>query len=97
MSEAFRHPLLSVYEDPAIRIDSSHNVVIDMLVRFGFLMAGFLVYLIVRKYRTMLPFQREVLVLFLCYFFFNIPVLVHFLILIIVLSLNRTSDTHRLS
>ncbi len=92
MSEAFRHPLLSVYEDPAIRIDSSHNVLVDMLVRFGFLITAFLVYLVVRKYRTLLPFQREVLVLFLCYFFFNIPVLIHFLVIILILAAAPVSE-----
>lgn len=34
VSEHFRHPLLSIYEDPAYRIDRSHNVFIDFALHF---------------------------------------------------------------
>lgn len=88
VSELFRSPELSVFEDPAFRIDRSHNVWIDTILHFGIPLGGFIIYTIFSQWRKLSLDQREVLVLFSIFFFFNIPVLVHFILLIQILTLH---------
>jgi hypothetical protein len=44
VSELFRRPELSIFEDPAFRIDRSHNVWIDLMIHFGIPMGGLIIY-----------------------------------------------------
>lgn len=93
VSEYFRHPLLSVYEDPAYRIDRSHNVFIDFALHFWVLILCAV--LIVASYHVKrLSFAQKIsLLLFGIYFSFNIPVLVHFLILLQIFSLTESKKS----
>jgi len=87
ISELFRSPELSLFEDPAFRIDRSHNVWIDMLIHFGVPIGVFIIYSIFHRW-TRLPLSlKEILVIFSIFFFFNIPVLVHLVLLIQILML----------
>lgn len=86
VSEYFRHPLLSVYEDPAYRIDRSHNVFIDFALHFGVPLLGVILFLIIRAWKYLSIGQQLSLLFFALYFSFNIPVLVHFLLVIQILA-----------
>lgn len=90
VSEKFRHPLLSTtYEDPAYRIDSSHNFFIDFAIQFGVPMLAVLMYWIVKIWKRIPVLFKQSLILFALYFFFNIPVLVHYILLIQIFSLQK--------
>ncbi len=89
ISELFRHPALSVFEDPAYRIDRSHNVWIDLLLHGGVLFGGWILYTIFTQWKKLSIAHREVLVLFSIFFFFNIPVLVHYILLIQILTFSE--------
>jgi len=82
ISEIFRSPELSVFEDPTYRIDRSHNVWIDFLIHFGIPMGVFIIYWIFSQWKKLPLSHKEVLALFSIFFFFNIPVLVHFILLL---------------
>ncbi len=89
VSELFRSPELSLFEDPAYRIDRSHNVWIDMFIHFGIPVGVFLLYHIVSQWKKLSVSHREVLVLFSVFFFFNIPVIVHYLLLVQILMMTE--------
>lgn len=89
VSEIFRRPELSIFEDPAFRIDRSHNVWIDIIIHFGIPLGGLILYTISCQWKNLPLAHREVLVLFSIFFFFNIPVLVHFIILLQVLIISE--------
>lgn len=96
VSEYFRHPLLSVYEDPAYRIDRSHNVFIDFALHFGSLMLFVVVLWILQKFRHLSHGKKISLILFALYFSFNIPVLVHFMILLQIIAFKeKTQFSHQ--
>lgn len=86
VSEHFRHPLLSVYEDPAYRIDRSHNFFLDFALHFGVLVLGVVIFFIVRILKNLSQGQKLSLLFFAVYFAFNIPVLVHFLLILQILA-----------
>ena len=86
VSEYFRHPLLSVYEDPAYRIDRSHNIFIDFTLHFGFILLCLIIYFVARIWKYITPGKQISLMFFVLYFSFNIPVLVHFLLVIQILA-----------
>lgn len=86
VSADFRHPLLSVYEDPAYRIDRSHNVFIDFALNFGVPLTVALLWFSFQKFRHLSQDKKISIILFAVYFSFNIPVLVHFLILLQIFS-----------
>jgi hypothetical protein len=93
VSEYFRHPLLSVYEDPTYRIDRSHNVFLDFALHFWMIIFILVIFLIVRTLKYRSSGQKIALLLFALYFSFNIPVLVHFLVLLqIFTSTNELSE-----
>jgi hypothetical protein len=94
VSEYFRHPLLSVYEDPAYRIDRSHNVFIDFALHFGVPITVALLVLIGRQIPHISHGKRVSLLLFALYFSFNIPVLIHFLIVMQILTSPQTHNAH---
>ncbi len=94
VSEYFRHPLLSVYEDPAYRIDRSHNVFIDSALHFGVPIVVALLILIARQIPHISHGKRVALLLFALYFSFNIPVLIHFLIVLQILTYPQTQKVH---
>jgi hypothetical protein len=91
VSEYFRHPLLSIYEDPAYRIDRSHNVFIDAALHFGVPITVALLVLIGRQIPHISHGKRVALFMFALYFSFNIPVLIHFLIVLQILTYPETS------
>lgn len=91
VSEIFRSPQLSIFEDPAFRIDRSHNIWIDILLHFGVPMGGFIIYSIFSPWKKLSVSHQEVLVLFSIFFFFNIPVLVHFILLLQILTIVKDS------
>lgn len=96
VSEHFRHPLLSVYEDPAYRIDRSHNVFIDFALHFGVPLLLTLLFLLFKNLKYLSQSKKISLLLFALYFSFNIPVLVHFLILLqIVTSIQEKPLTRK--
>lgn len=86
VSEHFRHPLLSVYEDPAYRIDRSHNVFLDFALHFGVPLLLTLLILLFKNLKYLSQSKKISLLLFGLYFSFNIPVLVHFLILLLIVT-----------
>lgn len=86
VSEHFRHPLLSVYEDPAYRIDRSHNVFIDFALHFWVLNLLFLLGLLMKQSQYLSQERKMSLFIFAFYFSFNIPVLVHFLLLVQIMA-----------
>gem|GEM_PF-1045524 len=94
ISEYFRHPLLSVYEDPAYRIDRSHNVFLDFMLQFGVLLSVLCLFSIARLFRHLSYGKKIALLFFALYFFFNIPVLVHYLVVLQILS---SLDNHDLT
>lgn len=89
VSELFRNSKLSIFEDPAFRIDRSHNVWIDIFLHFGIPLGGFIIYSIFSPWKKLPISHKEVLVLFSIFFFFNIPVLVHFIILLQILTFSE--------
>lgn len=96
VSERFRHPLLSVYEDPAYRIDRSHNVFLDFALHFGVVLLGIILFLLSRIFKYFSRGQQLSLLFFALYFSFNIPVLVHFLLVLqIVASCETKKIIHR--
>lgn len=96
VSEHFRHPALSIYEDPAYRIDRSHNVFIDFALHFGMLMLFVCLGWIFLTFRSFSHSKKISLILFALYFSFNIPVLVHFLILIQIFTFREKEHfTHK--
>jgi hypothetical protein len=94
VSEYFRHPLLSVYEDPAYNIDRSHNVFIDFALHFGVPALVAVLFFITRNLSHMSHGNRMSLLLFALYFSFNIPVLVHFLIVLQILTSPQIQKSH---
>ncbi len=92
VSELFRSPELSIFEDPAFRIDRSHNVWIDLLIHFGIPMGGFIIYWIFAEWKKLPLSHKEVLILFSIFFFFNIPVLVHFILLLQILIFSEKPE-----
>jgi hypothetical protein len=82
VSEHFRHPLLSVYEDPAYRIDRSHNVILDFALHFGVVTLGIILFFAARVLKYLSVGKQISLLFFVLYFSFNIPVLVHFLLVL---------------
>lgn len=92
VSEIFRSRELSIFEDPAFRIDRSHNVWIDILLHFGIPMGGFLIYSIFYPWKQLPISHKETLILFSIFFFFNIPVLVHFILLLQILILAKETE-----
>ena len=92
ISEVFRSPQLAIFEDPAFRIDRSHNVWIDLCIHFGIPMGGFIMYSIFSQWKKLPLSHQEVLVLFSIFFFFNIPVLVHFILLLQILILAKEPE-----
>jgi hypothetical protein len=92
ISELFRSPELSVFEDPAYHIDRSHNVWIDLFVHFGIPVGGLIIYYIFSQWKKLPLSHKEVLILFSVFFFFNIPVLVHFILLLQVLTLTDKNN-----
>ncbi len=80
VSEHFRHPLLSVYEDPAYRIDRSHNVFLDFWLHFWFLVTILTLWSLAILFRWLTHEKKVAICIFAIYFSFNIPVLIHFLI-----------------
>ena len=89
ISEVFRSPQLAIFEDPAFRIDRSHNVWIDLCIHFGIPMGGFIMYSIFSQWKQLSISHKETLVLFSIFFFFNIPVLVHFILLLQILTITE--------
>lgn len=92
--------MLSIYEDPAFRIDRSHNVWIDIVIHFGVPFGGFIIYSLFHQWKKLPPSHREVLVLFSIFFFFNIPVLVHFILLLQILTIAKDrgeNDFHKIT
>lgn len=75
-----------MYEDPAYRIDRSHNVFIDFALHFGVPLLGVILFLIIRAWKYLSIGQQLSLLFFALYFSFNIPVLVHFLLVIQILA-----------
>ena len=93
VSEKFRDWHLSHgYEDPAYRIDSSHNFFIDFALQFWVPMLILFLYSIYRLAKNISHEKQMALMLFAVYFSFNIPVLVHFLLLIQILA--SSHDKH---
>jgi hypothetical protein len=92
VSEHFRSPELSVFEDPNFRIDRSHNVWIDFLIHFGVPMGGLIMYYIFSSWKKLPLSHKEALVLFSIFFFFNIPVLVHYILLLQILTLSDKNN-----
>lgn len=86
VSEYFRHPMLSVYEDPAYRIDRSHNVFIDFALHFGVPALWALLFLSFRHLKYLSHGKKIALLLFALYFSFNIPVLIHFLLILQIMT-----------
>ncbi len=86
VSESFRHPLLSIYEDPAYRIDRSHNVFIDFAIHFWVPLTLATLYGFAVLFRWLTHEKKVAICIFAVYFSFNIPVLVHFLILTQILA-----------
>lgn len=95
VSEYFRHPLLSIYEDPAYRIDRSHNVFIDFALHFWFPLLIAVLFFVFRDSQHISHGKKVSLLLFALYFSFNIPVLIHFLILLQVLTYPESKKLHR--
>ncbi|MEI6711585.1 MAG: hypothetical protein WCK88_05355 [bacterium] len=93
VSEHFRSPELAVFEDPNYRIDRSHNVWIDIFIHFGIPIGGYVIYLIFSQWKKLPLSHQEVLILFSVYFFFNIPVLVHFIVLMQILTMTKTNNS----
>lgn len=93
VSEHFRSPELSVFEDPNFRIDRSHNVWIDLFIHFGIPVALSTMYLIFSQWRKLPLSHREVLTLFSLFFFFNIPVLVHFILLLQIVTFSEKKSS----
>ncbi len=91
VSEIFRSPELAIFEDAKFRIDRSHNVWIDFLIHFGIPVGGFIIYWIFSQWKRLPLSHKEVLVLFSIFFFFNIPVLVHFILLLQILIVSKES------
>lgn len=96
VSEYFRHPLLSVYEDASYRIDRSHNVFIDFALHFGFPLLVVVLFFIGRSLPHISHGKRVSLLLFALYFSFNIPVLIHFLIVLQILTYPQSENRHHL-
>jgi len=92
VSELFRSRELSIFEDPAFRIDRSHNVWIDIFLHFGIPMGGLIIYSVFSPWKKLPISHREALILFSIFFFFNIPVLVHFLLLLQILLITQEPE-----
>lgn len=95
VSEHFRSPQLAIFEDPNYRIDRSHNVWIDSFIHFGIPIGSYIILLIFSQWKKLSLTHQEVLVLFSVFFFFNIPVLVHFLLLLQIVILSKESKKTR--
>jgi len=86
VSKYFRHSMLSIYEDPAYRIDRSHNVFIDFALHFGVPALAAVLFFSIRHIRHLSHGKKVALLLFVLYFSFNIPVLIHFLLLLQIMT-----------
>jgi len=78
--------MLSIYEDPAYRIDRSHNVFIDFALHFGVPALAAVLFFSIRHIRHLSHGKKVALLLFVLYFSFNIPVLIHFLLLLQIMT-----------
>lgn len=94
VSEYFRHPLLSVYEDASYRIDRSHNIFIDFALHFGFPLLVTLIVPIFKQLSHISHAKKMSLLIFAAYFSFNIPVLIHFLIVLQILTYPHDQKYH---
>ncbi len=87
VSDHFRHEKLF----SSVSIDRSHNIFIDLMLHFWFPLSSFLLYTMVKKYRDFSPPQKMSFSLFFIFFSFNIPVLVHFIFLVQILTFSPSS------
>ncbi len=87
VSELFRSPELAFYEDPSFKIDRSHNVWLDFFIHFGIPLGGYIIYWIFSQWKKLPLSHKETLVLFSIFFFFNIPIIVHYLLLVQILTM----------
>lgn len=79
----------SAYFPISSKLDSFHNIALDTIFFFG--IAGFVavVYFLVRRWRKISKISQEAIVLGFVFFSLNIPVSVHFLMILYYLSLEK--------
>lgn len=81
--ENYRSSELLSYVSKSIFIDSTHNILLDIIFSYWIITFWLILYLL-RKvlFGLQINWQKEVAFLFFIFFFFNIPVLPHYLIFI---------------
>jgi hypothetical protein len=82
-----KHEKLHIYETPNYTADRSHNIFLDLIYFFWILGWGVIIFFIVKA--LFISKNNKIsasIILFLLFFSFNIPVSVHFIILIILLA-----------
>lgn len=83
----YKHEKLNIYETSYYTADRSHNIFLDLIYFFWIFWGLFIIFIIIRA--LFITKNKEVIssiILFLLFFSFNIPVSIHFIILLILLA-----------
>jgi hypothetical protein len=83
----YKHPKLNIYETSHYTADRSHNFFLDLIYFFWILWWWLIIFFIIKA--LFISNNNKItasIILFLLFFSFNIPVSVHFIILIILLA-----------
>lgn len=83
----YKHEKLNIYETSTYTADRSHNLFLDLIYFFWILWWGLMIFFLL--YTVKLSnniFVSESIILFFLFFSFNIPVTIHFLIILILIA-----------
>ena len=83
----YKHEKLNIYETSNYTADRSHNIFLDLIYFFWILWGLFIIFFLINSlFKTRNKEIISSIILFLLFFSFNVPVSIHFLILIILLA-----------
>ena len=91
MYEWVRSAVIDAYFPPDSTIDSSHNIFVDIAVKYGLIGLGLFVWLIARQWKHLDTWARYGLVVGLMFFSLNVIVVSHWIVLVFFLSQKRSS------
>jgi hypothetical protein len=82
-----KHEKLNIYETSSYTADRSHNIFLDLLYFFWILWWGIMIFFLLYSVKLSNNiYITESIILFLLFFSFNIPVTIHFLIIVLLLA-----------
>ena len=81
-----RSERIEAYFPDNMAIDSSHNIIIDMIYSYGGLFTLLLIFVIIRRWRYVEPMSRQSLILSILFFSLNVIVLAPLLIMILLIA-----------